>query len=84
MSSLQTTEARIEAQACESEWRGHRLNCHTCQRAARQRHWTELCAEGDRLLRAKRESTRKLERERELDRLPAPDQEPLFPGIGQE
>ena len=78
--SRETTLARAEAIWAEARWREHRArDCYQCSTAARSRKWGELCQEGHALRQAHLAATAELNRNRELDCLPMPDQESLFP-----
>ena len=74
----ETREARGLANEADADDRQHRSECFTCQRATRQRDPAGRCADGVRLADAKREAAARLRKERELDKMPNPDQAPLF------
>ncbi|HXZ73027.1 MAG TPA: hypothetical protein VEH31_19435 [Streptosporangiaceae bacterium] len=68
--SYETTMARAELRAREQDWAVHRHHCPACSRKAG-------CTDGTEIKAALREARIHLDRERELDALPAPGQEPL-------
>jgi len=77
MSSIETTLARYEARAADEAWSRHRVNCPQCARAG-QRGGPVPCEAGLPILQAKLDAAAELKRNRDLDRQPNPDQEPLF------
>lgn len=76
--SLETTLARTAAQRAEQDWKRHLGHCVQCTRARRQRQWRDLCEQGAPLHAEHRIRQQALEHNRALDKLPAPDQRPLF------
>lgn len=76
--SLETTIARGEALAAQQKWDDHVHNCPTCSRAMGRRKPDELCRAGTAARTDKIETARELSHQRELDKQPAPSQEPLF------
>jgi len=78
LGTRETREARIAAQAAEADEKEHRRDCVTCIRAVRQRQPESRCDAGRELDKARRETAAQLKRERDLDKLPIPGQEPLF------
>jgi hypothetical protein len=76
--SMETTLARAEAQAAERDWRNHRLWCSRCSAEARSRHWDQLCNAGAFKFADHQAAQRALAKNRRLDKLPSPDQAPLF------
>ena len=76
--NLQLTLARADAEVCDKLWRDHKDHCPVCTRAHRYRHWDELCTSGRLLWRDRKETAALLQKERRLDKLPAPSQAPLF------
>lgn len=76
--SRETALARGQAEHAEREWRDHKRECSRCSAAARQRHWDGLCPMGTGCHGAHAEAQRELAENRRLDKLPAPDQQPLF------
>ena len=78
MRSIETTLARGAARAAEQDWKAHQAHCPPCYRAVQSRKPGEVCDQGHQVRRASQEANRELRRNRELDKLPAPDQEALF------
>jgi hypothetical protein len=78
MSSMQTTLARSAAALAGQEWKAHRGHCARCGRAVRSRQWADLCSDGAGLRRDSLAAERELAESRRLDKLPSPDQAPLF------
>lgn len=78
MTYLGTRETREAAKRASAAEREHRGGCIACIRATRHRRPDGRCAEGSRLLGAKREADAQLKTERELDKIPIPGQEALF------
>jgi hypothetical protein len=76
--SMQTTLARAAASHAESEWKLHRRACPRCTRASRARQWDDLCRFGEPMRADMQAEQRKLAESRQLDKLPSPDQAPLF------
>lgn len=76
--SRETTLARSEAEQAAHNWLGHRKHCPRCDTAANRRRWDKLCRQGTALHVIKRNADAELRRNRELDKLPAPDQGVLF------
>jgi hypothetical protein len=76
--SLETTLARAEVRRQEQQWRLHLHGCSRCCRAVRGRQWPDLCRFGVPIRDARMTAERELKRNRELDKLPSPDQEALF------
>jgi hypothetical protein len=76
--SYQTTIARAEAAAWETQWKRHRAGCPRCSAAANRRRWHELCDTGAEVRAERTRSATTLKRERELDRLPVPVQGALW------
>jgi hypothetical protein len=76
--SRETTEARIAANVAAEGWKAHRQDCPECGRAVRTRKWHEVCVRGAILRKESQDADRQLAVERRLDRLPSPDQPPLF------
>jgi hypothetical protein len=76
--SIQTTIARAEVRAQETAWKEHKRGCPACCSAARRRHITEGCAEGQAIHAARAEARKALDREREADRQPIPGEVGLF------
>jgi hypothetical protein len=75
--SLETTTARIAAQAADGEWRRHLAGCPPCTQSRRSRA-IEPCPDGRVLLLAARDANAKFAAQLDLDRQPLPGQEPLF------
>jgi hypothetical protein len=80
VTSRETTEARAAARAAEANWKAHHGSCPRCTRAVRSRQWDDLCRWGSDIYQEHRNAKTELARNRRLDKLPAPDQEALFPG----
>lgn len=78
LASRETREARWAAEDADLAEREHRHHCPECTRAIRMRKPAERCITGIKLAREKKDTAAQLKAERELDRQPAPDQEPLF------
>jgi hypothetical protein len=75
---METTLARFAATEAERDWKYHKAHCPQCSDAARSRCWTVLCPDGQDIRAAHVEAAADLKANRELDKLPSPDQEPLF------
>jgi len=65
--SRETTEARGAARRAAREWRQHMRYCGPCSRRDR-------CNDGQALYGAMKAAEAELDRQRELDQAPAPDQ----------
>jgi hypothetical protein len=78
MSSMQTTLIRSAARNAESEWKTHKGECPRCTRASRARQWDDLCRFGGPMRDAMTALAQELAESRYLDKLPSPDQPPLF------
>jgi hypothetical protein len=78
MTSRETTEARALARGAEHKWREHHRGCPRCHRAVRSHRWDDLCRFGTGYRAAHLEAAAGLVRNRQLDKLPSPDQEALF------
>lgn len=74
----ETREAREIAEAAAREERDHRDRCIRCIQAARKRRPDERCPAGRNLLEDRQRTAAELKHQRELDKLPAPGQAPLF------
>jgi hypothetical protein len=80
--SMETTLARGIADQAARAWRDHKRHCGTCALAAQRRRWDELCPAGAQDRDAHTEVQARLAESRRLDKLPSPDQEPLFGAAG--
>ena len=78
MSSIETTLARNEAAAAADAWKQHKAHCAQCGGADRSRQRALLCMDGSDLKADHFRANAELKRNRELDKLPSPDQAPLF------
>ena len=78
MTSLQTALASAESSAAAEAWRLHKHGCPRCAHRARIREWKWLCLDGMKIRDAHLAALRALAEERRLDRLPFPDQAPMF------
>lgn len=77
LGTREAREARFAAQAAETDEKAHRRDCITCIRAVRERRPEDRCGAGREMDKIRRETAARLKRERDLDKLPIPGQEPL-------
>jgi len=73
MASAQTRIARAAARDAEAEWKQHAAQCLSCSRKG-----AEPCADGAALRNNVARLRNIARKEAELDKAPAPGQEPLF------
>lgn len=79
LASRPTREAREDARRAKDAEREHRRDCIACIRATIHRRPSGRCPEGARLYAAARDAAARLRKERELDKVPHPDQMVIFP-----
>jgi hypothetical protein len=76
--SLDTTLAAAASRAAQEKWDDHQHHCPTCSRAMNRRRVEDLCPTGLRRRLERNQAATEYSRQRELDKQPAPNQEPLF------
>jgi hypothetical protein len=76
--SIETTRARIAADAAERDWKSHRQQCAECTRARRSRRPAESCDRGGALRGDWRKAVRDLAANVALDKQPSSGQTVLF------
>jgi len=76
--SRETTEARAVARASAADWKRHKATCPACAMATDKRKRGDLCPVGAKLLGQQAADAAELAENRRLDKMPSPDQEPLF------
>ena len=72
--SRETTEARSVARQAEMNWKLHKRDCPRRMSA----QWKRMCSRGCYLRRVHLAAAAGLAKSRRLDKLPSPDQAPLF------